>query len=722
MKIFQIQIENYRLLKDFKIDLEGALSLVIGKNNTGKTSILKVLDKFLNQSEKYRFSFDDFNIEFKKNLIALLEGAEQIQEKDFKHTGIKLKLLIEYDEADNLSNISRVMMDLDPDNNVIVLGFEYTLSYQEYLRVKKEYKEFVDQENIKREAKDGYVSKNLYDFLKERHTNYFESNKKSLAYDRTSNTVIGDIFIDLDKEGISTKEIINFKSISAKRDVTNKEIDKTLSGQTSRIYKSTEANDDQDKAIEDFKDKLNETDTHLSGIYKTLFDDIIKKVRDFGGAKINESEIEIISTLKHRELLEGNTTVVYKHDVDNLLPEHYNGLGYMNLISMIFEIEILVQEFKREKDKKPADINLLFIEEPEAHTHPQMQYIFIKNIKKLLEEGIKRDDGEHRRLQYIVSSHSSCIVADSDFDDIKYLKKDRFNFVVSKNLKDLEKEYAEDGLEQNFRFLKQYLTLNRAELFFADKAIFIEGDTERILLPAMMKKLDQEFLDNPLLSQNISIVEVGAHSNIFEKFVEFIGLKKALIITDLDSYYLTPEFEEDGVTQKTHRTTGNPIFSSEICSASDVKAQYTSNYSLAFFHSGNKDILYYKRLSFNWKIIRKNKHRKWVANKKGALLISFQTEENGYHARSFEDSFFHLNKGFITDQNNSFHSLTKKYLEKYRNDAIDTFVFSEKAVGSKPSLAIEILLNSEKDPDGNEFSNWQIPAYIKEGLLWLKQD
>ena len=80
--------------------------------------------------------------------------------------------------------------------------------------------------------------------------------------------------------------------------------------------------------------------------------------------KINEFNIEIISTLQHRELLKGNTTVVYKHDEDNRLPEHYNVLGYMNLISMIFKIEILVHEFKRETDKIPSDINLLFIEEP----------------------------------------------------------------------------------------------------------------------------------------------------------------------------------------------------------------------------------------------------------------------------------------------------------------------------------------------------------------------
>ena len=43
-------------------------------------------------------------------------------------------------------------------------------------------------------------------------------------------------YINLINEGINLKEILNFKFISARRDVTNKEIDKTLSVQTSRIY------------------------------------------------------------------------------------------------------------------------------------------------------------------------------------------------------------------------------------------------------------------------------------------------------------------------------------------------------------------------------------------------------------------------------------------------------------------------------------------------------
>ncbi len=62
MKVFKIEIENYRLLKEFSMDLENELSLVIGKNNTGKTSILSILNKFLNPSERNKFFFDDFNI------------------------------------------------------------------------------------------------------------------------------------------------------------------------------------------------------------------------------------------------------------------------------------------------------------------------------------------------------------------------------------------------------------------------------------------------------------------------------------------------------------------------------------------------------------------------------------------------------------------------------------------------------------------------------------
>lgn len=679
------------------MDLEKELSLVIGKNNTGKTSILLVLDKFLCPSDKNKFSFDDLNIEFKKELKTLIEHDDAIPEENFKQLGIKLRLFIEYHATDNLSNVSRVMMDLDPDNNVVVLGFEYTLDFNEYSRIRKEYRDFEAKEEIKHQANTDYKIKNVYDFLQQRLTDYFKINKRSFAYDPFTKLPNEENYIDLVKEEISTKEIINFKFISAKRDVANKEVDKTLSGQIARIYKRTEASDEQNKAVEDFKDKLSETDTHLGRIYKTLFDGIVKKVRNFGGVKINESEVEIISTLQHRELLEGNTTVVYKHDADNRLPEHYNGLGYMNLISMIFEIEILVNEFKREKDLKPADINLLFIEEPEAHTHPQMQYVFIKNIKKLLQEGIKRDDGENRDLQYIISTHSSCIVADSDFDDIKYLKKESSNFVVAKNLKDLKIEYAEETTQ--YQFLKQYLTISRAEIFFADKAILIEGDTERILVPTIMRKVDIEEEKRPaasgnqdnvlsLLSQHISVIEVGAYSHIFEKFIDFLGIK-ALIITDLDAV-------------------GSNGKKCEV----DAGVDY-SNGTIKFFFK-NLSLEGLEKLTLSNKLFNKIANV-WRNQTDGKLCVVYQTAENGYNARSFEDAFIHINRSFVTTNKDSFEGLKNKaYFEDSTKNA---YALAEECIKKKTHFALDILYHSNK-----ELSNWEIPTYIKEGLLWLKKD
>lgn len=222
-----------------------------------------------------------------------------------------------------------------------------------------------------------------------------------------------------------------------------------------------------------------------------MFEKVIDKVGRFGGLSKGDSIIKIVSTLQHKELLKDNTTVMYDHNGEHLLPENYNGLGYLNLISMIFEIELLLSDFRIENkpNEEPADINLLFIEEPEAHTHPQMQYIFIKNIKDILKNASSGEDGKAFNLQTIISTHSCHITSESDFNDIKYFYKTHHNEVITKNLKDLKDEYEKDGELNNYKFLKQYLTLHRAELFFADKAIFIEGDTERILLPAMMKKL-----------------------------------------------------------------------------------------------------------------------------------------------------------------------------------------------------------------------------------------
>ena len=151
MKIESISIKNFRLLKDFKIDLEKSLSLVLGKNNTGKTSLLTCLDKFINNSDKKKIVSEDFNLDYKKEIEKLISETIELDEEDFNKDihGIKLRLVISYEEGENTCNISDLMMDLDPDHNKIILGYEYYLNYDHYKDFRKEYKSFVLAETKK---------------------------------------------------------------------------------------------------------------------------------------------------------------------------------------------------------------------------------------------------------------------------------------------------------------------------------------------------------------------------------------------------------------------------------------------------------------------------------------------------------------------------------------------------------------------------------------------
>ena len=399
MKLARIEISNFRLLKNFVLDLEDELSLLIGKNNTGKTSVLACLDKLVVQSERNAVSYEDFNIELRSLLEKILLGDQEIgAQEQYIPFGIQLKLFIKYSESDDLSMISPLIMSLDPDDDNVVLSFEYKIPFDKLSELKLKYIEESDN-----------FDNRPHLFLKEKMADYFGPIiKKSLLHNDENQ------FLDLHKERINLKDILGIQFINAKRSVTNKQNDKTLSNQTSSLYRQVDESDEQEEASNEFKKELRKTDDRLSGIYQSMFKGIIEKVNKFGGINPDETDIKITSTLQHRELLEGNTTVMYAHQSHNL-PEHYNGLGYMNLISMIFEIEMLMSRLRRSIKEKPAAINLLFIEEPEAHTHPQMQYVFIKNIKDLLRQNRLREDGVVIHLQSVITTHSSHIVSESSF-------------------------------------------------------------------------------------------------------------------------------------------------------------------------------------------------------------------------------------------------------------------------------------------------------------------
>ena len=706
MYLSKIEISNFRLLKDFSVDLEQNLSLIIGKNNSGKTSLLYFLHKIFNWREKGGcIHIDDFNIDYKKSLVDLLTNDDEVEEKGYKEDGVRLRLFIKYTDDDDLSNVGLIMMDLDETNYYVVLGYDYVLPYESYKRLREKAKENARKhETSVRDEVETILDKNI--------ANYFILRRKSIAYDASTKQIDESNYIDLlSRPQFHEDALISIGYIDAKRQVANKEHDKTLSLQTAELFEKlkSEDNDVLDKFIKTIAD----SDKDLGVVYGEMFSEVVDKVEEIGGFMPKETKLKITSSLQQQNLLKGNTKVVYEH-TGVQLPEDHNGLGYMNLISMIFQIEIIRQTFMKGRNGKMADINLLIIEEPEAHTHPQMQYVFIKNIKKLLNTSLQTKD-ETRKIQSIISTHSSHIVSESDFGDIKYMRKNG-NEVVAKNLKDLQGEYDNDE-QQWYTFLKHYLTLSRSELFFADKAIFIEGDTERILLPIMMKKIDQENPCNeddgvlPLCRQNISVIEVGAYSHIFGKFINFIGLEKAVVFTDLD--YGKKEGGNGHVKKNRYDGTDD---------------MFTTNNALKKYFEHLKDgnnlkvnkllALADEQKLFVWDSLTSQ----WKQDVHGNMRVCFQTKENGYQARTFEDNFISINKKFLEEKKSKIKGLDESVLTDFldANKTTDAYDLAEEGILSKATFAVEIIYNS-KSEDNTVFSGWPIPQYIKEGLLWIRK-
>lgn len=112
------------------------------------------------------------------------------------------------------------------------------------------------------------------------------------------------------------------------------------------------------------------------------------------------------------------------------LPENYNGLGSRNLIYILFRLKQFYDEFINKKEH--SGLNLVFIEEPEAHLHPQMQEVFIKEINKLRKR-FEKKYGKEWLVQFIVTTHSSHISNQADFESIRYFSRKSDNSIEIKD-------------------------------------------------------------------------------------------------------------------------------------------------------------------------------------------------------------------------------------------------------------------------------------------------
>ena len=678
MKIKKIYVQNYRLLKDFSLELKNDLSLIVGKNNCGKTSVLSVLEKIFNKNSGNTLTWEDISLSHRKEIYEKVKLVSDISEKDWEPIlGTSLQIWIQYSEIDSYQNIQTFMMDLNPDNNFIILEFTYIIPIQKLREFNLQVSDFIDDFS------------RFESFMKKNMSKLFEMQIYSLGYNPSTQKLTEEKSDLLEMKDVH--KIIKVRGISASREVSNKENNHSLSKTSNQFYKLNNGEDIDSNANNLLKSAILKADETLTKAYsgddssEGIFTPVFERVKRFGGND-SEAELAIHSSLSEKDIISNNTTLYYKHD-DSLLPETYNGLGYLNLYGIIFEIETVMADIK----KDPADINLVYIEEPESHTHPQLQYIFIKNIKDLLKvhDDELKARGDTSGVQTLITTHSSHIVSDCSFDDLIYFKRDN-GTAVSKAFNSLKEEYGDEQL--GYKFVKQYLTLNSSELFFADKVICVEGDTERILIPTMMQKVDtanpinQASNTMPLLSQNISIIETGAHSQVFRKLFDFLGIK-VLIITDIDP--------------------ANKNENNRLTSCSAVDATSTTNISIKSFFdiSGDEVFSIVAQKSFAEKITSDDRIR---------IAYQIPEDENGYQPASFEDAFISLNKQFIINQKAGL--IKFEALKDFDDSEIEDFYkFARDKVNKKSAFASSLLYF-----EGEE-NTWKVPNYISEGLLWLRE-
>lgn len=175
------------------------------------------------------------------------------------------------------------------------------------------------------------------------------------------------------------------------------------------------------------------------------------------------------------------------------------GLGYNNLLFMATELLLLGQE-------RDLALPLLMIEEPEAHIHPQLQL----RLMDFLEKKSSSDD----QVQIIVTTHSPNLASRVDVQSI---------FLMTKGVAySLRAEYTKLD-STDYGFLRRFLDVTKANLFFAKAVVIVEGDAENILLPTIADLLGRSFTEH-----GVSIVKVG-HTGLFRYAKIFQRNDKGLI-------------------------------------------------------------------------------------------------------------------------------------------------------------------------------------------------
>ncbi|MAM28891.1 MAG: ATP-dependent endonuclease [Flavobacteriaceae bacterium] len=728
MRIEFIDIQNFRKLQACRIDIGKEQTIFVGPNNSGKTSAMDSLSFFL--TEKNKFTTRDFTLnnwlEINNLTKTWLVDTNKSDEYWEEQLDALANFLPQIDLWLNVSDkevhyVHHLIPTLDWKGGLLGIRLRYEPINLEglFLEFKSDY-DAAKNLNKKSKGELELWPKDMWAFLdhKSKLSKLFTINayildpsKVGSLKDQTPTPQALSLnSVAIDKN--SFKGLIKISTINAQRgfadsnDQQNKL--KPLSTQFRDYY--SQHLSPEDKPTEDDLEALNAIDSATKAFddkLKASFEPSLKELGNLNYPGFGNPNITISSSISPLDGINHDSAIQFEIMKDEegkktllSLPEQTNGLGYQNLISMVFELIRFRDEWmkvgKKSKNNDEDEIfeplHLVLIEEPEAHLHAQVQQVFINKAFGILRGHKKLGEKKQFTTQLVVSTHSNHIAHEVDFDCLRYFKRilpTKQNVATSRVI-NLSKTFGDETATTKFAI--RYLKTTHCDLFFADAVILIEGSAERMLIPHFINHHHKN-----LATSYISLVEIaGSHAHKLKALIEDLGVL-TLIVTDLDP--IDPKNKRKSVLPRKNKgyETGNSTISKwvpEIRSIDslmelDSKSKSTENELV--------------RVAFQ------------IPQK---ITVDKDKKETNVYATSFEDSLIYDNIGYFKAIKGL--RLIKKFKKVIDNSTVDSFekdiydTLRNSPSGDKAAFALDLLFLAAPDKLG-------VPKYIEEGLIWLEE-
>ena len=651
-------INSQDISENNEINIAQNTTLIIGKNNSGKTTIIEALDILVNN----KFSASDFNFFYLKKLFESYKNKNQ--NNQFPEIEFKLIINLEKNENDDITNLVPLMTLEDLDDTEIELKIKIVLKEEQ--KFLDEFKKIMNKKILETEK-----------FLKI----IGQMNKigyKTKFY-RNDDIEIEDFKLDKLMNVVSIKA----NNVSDKNSLKNA-FNKIISYRFNE--KHPKSNEMKKEEIENELDKLNKKITRIINKKQT------KDINHTLSNVISQNNLKIFlnSNLSLDKAL--NDLINYQYlDKGIPIPENQFGLGYTNFVMIIANLIDYID--KHEGNMSNSKINLICIEEPETYMHPQMQELFIKYINDAINNLLLKEDKKNLNSQLVISTHSSHILnskihSGDGFDNINYVtfKNNESKIIVlsDKKLKDVipedKKKKEQDEKLKILKFIKKHVKFKVSELFFSDAIILVEGNCEYNLLPLYIDK-NQKLKQKYITFLNIG----GAHAFKYRGLLKLLEIP-SLIITDLD---IEREDTED------------------VSQIEKIEKELkTSNKTLKNFN----DSQMISDLIKNRIIIDKN------------IIVCYQNRIGKFYPTSFEEAFILTNfdNNILNDvlekiRPGVYEEVMGKEAKNFQNNKEKSYRWQKTLNNSKKTeLADTLFYEIIMEEDNNKIP--KLPEYIKKGL------